>query len=104
MVVDCFDQAKAVDGKNKGFMFPGGGSLSYDTDIHAQPCTYGGLVYAYNNDDLYSMIRIWRPGNATNGALICIQDLNAAGNNAQASMDGVLVISTMLIRKFIDNP
>ena len=86
-------KVQATSGVNAGFRFVGNGNLAYDEKKTASGCSYGGLLYAYND---YS-IRFWQPGpgnGVSNGALICIADGMGGGKNVQASTEGVAVYYT----------
>ncbi|XP_060567802.1 uncharacterized protein LOC132726496 [Ruditapes philippinarum] len=81
---------QATSGVNSGFRFVGNGNSAYDEVKTAAGCSYGGLVYAYDNYDIYC----WQPGpgsGTSNGALICIANGMGGGKNVQASNDGVIV-------------
>ncbi|XP_053396441.1 uncharacterized protein LOC123551022 isoform X5 [Mercenaria mercenaria] len=79
---------QAIDGVNSGYRFVGNGALAYDTYNVSTPCSYGGLVYAFTD----STMRFWKPGTATNGALICLQDKLGEGTNTQASSHGIAIV------------
>ncbi|KAH3730372.1 hypothetical protein DPMN_056356 [Dreissena polymorpha] len=70
-----------------GYRFPGTGSLSYETTAYDNPCTYGGMVYAYTTQ----AARFWQPGN-TNGAMVCIASCLGTAINNQALNDGTAVL------------
>ncbi|XP_060566728.1 uncharacterized protein LOC132725602 [Ruditapes philippinarum] len=91
---------EAVDGVNAGYRFIGGGALAYDEYVVSEPCSYGGLVYGYSNHS----VRLWKPGKATNGALICLQEKLAEGTNSQASSRGVATVMTWQIGKVTFQP
>ncbi|XP_052237737.1 uncharacterized protein LOC127849054 [Dreissena polymorpha] len=74
---------------NVGYRFPGNGYLAYETTNYSQPCTYGGLVYAYTNESA----RVWQPAYAT-GALICLASCLGNGTNSQASNEGTVVLQS----------
>lgn len=89
---------QASDGPNVGFRFIGSGSLAYDEKRFDDVCTYGGLLYAYNENS----IRYWQPGagnGESNGALICIPSSMGNGSNVQGSSNGKAVYSTWTLGK-----
>jgi hypothetical protein len=87
----------AVEGVNAGYRFIGGGALAYDAYTVSEPCSYGGLVYGYSNNT----VRLWKPGKAANGALICLQTKLAEGTNAQASSRGKATVNIWQLGKVI---
>ena len=74
-------QAEATNGSNIGYRFIGSGALAYTTFPTTSPCSYGGLTYAYTN----STIRIWKPGVANLGNIICIPKTFGGGMHTQGS-------------------
>ncbi|XP_053396434.1 uncharacterized protein LOC123551022 isoform X2 [Mercenaria mercenaria] len=96
---------QAIDGVNSGYRFVGNGALAYDTYNVSTPCSYGGLVYAFTD----STMRFWKPGTATNGALICLQDKLGEGTNTQASSHGIAIVRSWQLVKadqkvWLDSP
>lgn len=57
-----------------------------------QPCSYGGLIYAFNSTTL----RLWRPDNMT-GSAVCIPDTMGFGTNSQAARNGKLIFRVFQI-------
>ncbi|KAL4228991.1 hypothetical protein ACF0H5_012030 [Mactra antiquata] len=88
-------------GPNAGFMFEGRGSMASSPYHRDDVCTYGGLVYAYNEH----MIRFWRPSDSYNGGLVCVSKGFGYGVNSQLSLDAdVLVASWLLPDVFMKYP
>ena len=85
-----FFQLAPRNGANEGYLFDGAGAAFVLNDITRKgaPCSYGGVVYAYNDTTL----RIWRPDHS-DGAAVCIGDEMGQGINSQASNSVNLVVT-----------
>ena len=81
-------QAQADSGPNAGYVFPGSGSAAYASSPNAQPCSYGGLLYAHD----LTTIRFWRPAANTNGSVICISEFMGMGTNQQAEENANAIV------------
>ena len=64
-------------------------------DKQGTPCSYGGVVYAYNSTTL----RVWIPDDST-GAALCIGSQMGQGINSQATSLVNLVITVWTWRTF----
>jgi len=84
---------RAVDGDNRGFMFPAVGMAQSDDDLGN---FYGGLVFGYNE----STVRLWAPDlndgtGASAGTLIHVANGWGGKVNAQSSDDALVRIQAL---------